>query len=69
MVTSETFTPQSADAFLQRFVCFEGVMALDAAQAKQVREALLLLTGLFCIVFWLLKSIRAHTGRTAAEGA
>ncbi len=44
--TSEAFTPETADAFLQRFACFEGQPELDGAQIRLVKEALLLLTGL-----------------------
>ncbi len=40
------FTPETADAFLQRFVCFDRDPELDSAQARLVKEALLLLTGL-----------------------
>ena len=45
--------------------------ALDATFGKRLLAviALLLVTGLFCIVFWLLKSIRNVTGRAVAEGA
>ena len=44
--------------------------ALDAAFGKRLLAliALVLLTGLFCVIFWLLKSIRSAVGRTAAEG-
>ncbi len=44
--SASAFTPESADAFLKQFVCFEGTPQLDAATKAQVREALLLLTGL-----------------------
>ncbi|NJM56605.1 MAG: DUF1824 family protein [Synechococcales cyanobacterium RU_4_20] len=44
--TSQAFTPATADAFLQRFVCFEHEPQLDSTQACSVKEALLLLAGL-----------------------
>ena len=42
--------------------------ALDASFGKRLLAliALILVTGLFCIIFWLLKSIRAGTIRTGA---